>query len=107
MIAYSTYMWNVKYGTNESFYKPETELTCGCQGGKGGEGLPKSLNLYLIITSSPLKGCPSPRSTVTVTLTSMPFCHKQGLLIQAFFSKHLHCNRVTVGTGVSRSEYKS
>ena len=38
MIAYSTYMWNVKYGTNESFYKPETELTCGCQGGKGGEG---------------------------------------------------------------------
>ena len=31
----------------------------------------------------------------------MPFCHKQGLLIQAFFSKYLHCNKVTVGAGVS------
>ena len=37
MISYSTYMWNLKYGTNESFYKLETEQTCGCQGGRGGE----------------------------------------------------------------------
>ncbi|MFX3962376.1 hypothetical protein ACJBXP_10770, partial [Streptococcus suis] len=38
-----TYMWNLKYGTNESVYRTETdprhrEQTCGCQGGGGGTG---------------------------------------------------------------------
>ena len=34
------YMWNLKYGANESIYKTEnrlTEQTCGCQGGRGWE----------------------------------------------------------------------
>ena len=38
-----TYMWNLKYGTNEPIYKTETdrhgEQTCGCHGGgELGEG---------------------------------------------------------------------
>ena len=37
-----TYMWNLKYGTNEPIYKTETnshrEQTCGCQVGLKGEG---------------------------------------------------------------------
>ena len=39
-----TYIWNLKYGTNELRYKTETdsrcrEQTCGCQGGRGGRGM--------------------------------------------------------------------
>ena len=34
-----TYMWNLKYGTNESTKQKQThrhgEQTCGCQGGGG------------------------------------------------------------------------
>ena len=37
----NTYMWNLKYGTDESIYKTETdsqhgEQTCGGQGGERG-----------------------------------------------------------------------
>ena len=37
-----TYMWNLKYGTNEPIYKTKQtyrhrEQTCGCQGGRGRE----------------------------------------------------------------------
>ena len=43
-IAYDiTYMWTLKYGTNESVYKMEThrhrEQTCGCQVVWGGSGM--------------------------------------------------------------------
>ena len=45
-ISYAiTYMWNLKYGTNEPIYKTKTdshrEQTCGCQGGgeRGRDGL--------------------------------------------------------------------
>ena len=35
-----TYMWNLKYDTNEQIYKTQTyrhrEQTCGCRGGWGG-----------------------------------------------------------------------
>ena len=32
-----TYVWNLKYGTNEPIWKTETDSqTCGCQGGGGG-----------------------------------------------------------------------
>ena len=37
----TTYMWNLKYGTNEPIYKTEADSeigqTCGCQGGGGKE----------------------------------------------------------------------
>ena len=37
-----TYMWNLKYGTNEHIYNTETDsqtqrTDCGCQGGEGKE----------------------------------------------------------------------
>ena len=38
-----TYIWNLIYGTNESFHRKEThglgEQTCGCQGGGEGSGM--------------------------------------------------------------------
>ena len=43
-----TYMWNLKYGTNEHIYKTETDsyTYCGCQGrGGDGEGWTGSLGL--------------------------------------------------------------
>ena len=46
-----TYMWNLKYDTNELIHKTATRLidreqTCGCQGGEGvGEGWSGSLGL--------------------------------------------------------------
>ena len=37
-----TYIWNLKYGTNEFIYRTKNhrhgEKTCGCQGGRGREG---------------------------------------------------------------------
>ena len=38
-----TYIWNLKYGTNEPIYKTKTdhghgEQTCVCQGGGGSKG---------------------------------------------------------------------
>ena len=37
-----TYIWSLIKGTNESFHRKEThgfgEQTCGCQGGRGGNG---------------------------------------------------------------------
>ena len=37
-----TYVWNLKYGTNEPFHRKENhghrEQTCDCQGGGGGTG---------------------------------------------------------------------
>ena len=37
------YIWNLIYGTNETFHRKEThgsgEQTCGCQGGGGGSGM--------------------------------------------------------------------
>ena len=49
-IAYDiTYMWTLKYGTNESVYKMEThrhrEQTCGGRGGGEGVGWTGSLGL--------------------------------------------------------------
>ena len=45
-----TYIWSIKYNTNEHIYETETdsnrEQTCGCQGGgRLGEGRIKSLRL--------------------------------------------------------------
>ena len=38
-----SYIWNLIYGTNESFHSKEThglrEQTCGCQGRRGGSGM--------------------------------------------------------------------
>ena len=38
-----TYIWNLKYSTNETFHRKEThglrEQTCGCQKGGGGSGM--------------------------------------------------------------------
>ena len=41
---HTTYMWNLKYVTDEPFYKQKQihkhrEQTCGCQGGLGSLGL--------------------------------------------------------------------
>ena len=42
-----TYMWNLKYGTNEPVYKTETDSqTCGCQG-SGGTGSLGLTNYYI------------------------------------------------------------
>ena len=40
-MPYFTYMWNLKYGTNDPIYKTETdyeqgEQNCGCQGKREG-----------------------------------------------------------------------
>ena len=44
-----TYMWNVKYGTNEPIYRKENhglgEETCGCLMGGGGSGRDQELGL--------------------------------------------------------------
>ena len=45
-----TYMWNLKYGTDDPIYKAETdyghgEQTCGCQRGGGRVGSIGSLGL--------------------------------------------------------------
>ena len=43
-----TYMWNLKYNTNELIYETDTNKkhTCACQGGSGmGEGQTGSLGL--------------------------------------------------------------
>ena len=46
-----TYVWNLIYGTNESFHRKEThghgEQTCGCQGGRGGIGVSRFKLLHL------------------------------------------------------------
>ena len=38
-----TYIWNLIYGTDETFHRKENhghgEQTCGCQGGKEGSGM--------------------------------------------------------------------